>query len=66
MVMNPYATIYTILACLDLDLSMAFAKDDTRMCTLDYLWDYENVECLMAIARVLCMHRDAYTHRTSA
>ncbi len=56
--MNPRVTSGCMMACLDLNLDLLFVKDETGMTPLDYLWKCNNIECIISIMSVLCLHHE--------
>ncbi len=65
MTMNPYADIGAILTCFQLNMSAAFERDDVGKRPLDYLWRYDNVDCLVSMIQALCLHRESHLKRSS-
>mmetsp|Transcript_6782 Transcript_6782/g.7800 ORF Transcript_6782/g.7800 Transcript_6782/m.7800 type:complete len:561 (+) Transcript_6782:91-1773(+) len=66
MVMNPYADNGAILTCFHLNMSAAFERDDRGLSPLDYLWKYDNLDCLVLMIQGLCLNREAYSKSCSS
>ncbi len=60
--MNPYANMAAILACFNLNIGVAFERDDAALNPIDYIWMNENVEqvtCLRLLIQALCIRRES-------
>mmetsp|Transcript_6787 Transcript_6787/g.7808 ORF Transcript_6787/g.7808 Transcript_6787/m.7808 type:complete len:516 (+) Transcript_6787:91-1638(+) len=66
MVMNPYADTGAILTSFHLNMSAVFERDDRGLSPLDYLWKYDNFDCLVLMIEGLCLHREAHSKSCSS
>ena len=58
--MNPHTSPASFVACLELNICAAVVRDDyLGLSPIDYLWEYSNIECIISLIQVLCLHREA-------